>query len=57
MANDWARHAKEWHGRKGKAFGLSPTVSIGLAKGSVHALPCVRERAGMPMDWPRRGAS
>jgi hypothetical protein len=57
MANDWARHAKEWHDRKGKTLGLSPTVSIGPAKGGVHALPCVRERAGMPIAWPRRRAS
>jgi hypothetical protein len=29
-------------------------VSIGPAEGGVHALPCVRERAGMPMAWPWR---
>jgi hypothetical protein len=32
-------------------------VSIGPAEGGVHALPCVPERAGMPMAWPwRRGS-
>jgi hypothetical protein len=32
-------------------------VSIGLAEGGVHAHPCVRERAGMPMSWTWRRAS
>jgi hypothetical protein len=29
-------------------------VGVGSAKGGVHAFPCAREHAGVPVAWPQR---